>query len=538
MRTFYLLFLLLFISSLTQAQEPLLVKDFNEGPGPAFEGRFNNNDEFYNQRRGLEVDDETIVFALSDSLHGEELGVLKNGNLSLLMDIYPGASSSKPSWFTRFNNAIYFSAIDSVKGGSIWRTDGTTNGTELVIDVDTVVFSGFPTGLTVSKSGHLYFTYGKRLFRSDGTQSGTTELFDNINFEINRTWRTPHFDTYKDGVAFLTKNADNRIQLWAATDTVRMLGELSDPSRWGIMFALNQVKAGLIFTVYDSANNDLTGTYSYNDTSQLIEKFYFGNSSPQIRRALPLNEEIQIAAVDGLGYYSINGNENGNIKLPLSGPSSLPQTQTLNSILSNNKLIFNSNSPFFDEVVSETDGTIAGTRVLATIGNSGISNFVEYDDYIFWLAGNINSSSLEFYYTNTSNGLTERYFVWEPENGRFYNELILGVQDGKLFFMSEVDPAIGRELYVFDLEFGPFVSTYEAQTNPLFELKQTDEGFFIYSDRNEDVQINIFDTTGKFLEKRTARTNTFVKGIKSNQVLFYNFRCLNTQITKKVLFTK
>ena len=49
----------------------------------------------------------------------------------LVKDINPGSDGSDPSYLTKFNNKLYFSASDAENGDELWVSDGTTEGTQI-----------------------------------------------------------------------------------------------------------------------------------------------------------------------------------------------------------------------------------------------------------------------------------------------------------------------------------------------------------------------------------------------------------------------
>jgi ELWxxDGT repeat protein len=79
------------------------------------------------------------------------------------------------------NNRLYFSGFDYVNGSELWSTDGTTAGTNMVLNLHTdagaVLYGGDPQNLIVYNS-LLYFTgvddtHGPELFVTDGSAPGT-----------------------------------------------------------------------------------------------------------------------------------------------------------------------------------------------------------------------------------------------------------------------------------------------------------------------------------------------------------------------------
>lgn len=95
--------------------------------------------------------------------------------------IYPGASASNPMFFTEFNGELYFQARGEFIGAELFKTNGTT--TTLVQDINNVNADyGYPENFKVFNN-ELYFiathpTYGRELFKING---GVTSLVKDIN---------------------------------------------------------------------------------------------------------------------------------------------------------------------------------------------------------------------------------------------------------------------------------------------------------------------------------------------------------------------
>ncbi|MEM7203261.1 MAG: ELWxxDGT repeat protein [Planctomycetota bacterium] len=102
---------------------------------------------------------------------------------SLLLDVNRAAAtnplSSQPKLLGEANGWVYFSAWSPALGRELWRTDGTSSNTELVVDLRPGTQSGLFTHdiFAVDASGAVYFAGddGRRrgLFRTDGTATGT-----------------------------------------------------------------------------------------------------------------------------------------------------------------------------------------------------------------------------------------------------------------------------------------------------------------------------------------------------------------------------
>src|SRR5450759_3417778 len=123
----------------------------------------------------------------------------------MVKDIYPGPVGGNPASHINNNGILYFSADDGVHGLELWRSDGTTNGTAIVKDIN----PGFSRGLTYSYSdgftnvnGLLYFSAndgvnGWELWKSDGTANGTAMV---KNIGPGSDWSYPTNLTNINGV--------------------------------------------------------------------------------------------------------------------------------------------------------------------------------------------------------------------------------------------------------------------------------------------------------------------------------------------------
>lgn len=165
----------LWISDGTAAGTSLL-KDIRSGSGNSNPG-------------GLRVAGSKVYFYADDGTNGVELWVTDGtaGGTSLLKDIQPGSGSSYPGQFTAAGASGFFTANDGTNGVELWFTDGTAGGTVLVKDIQSGSGNGlssYAAYITVIGST-AYFaaddgTNGGELWKSNGTSAGT-ELVKDIN---------------------------------------------------------------------------------------------------------------------------------------------------------------------------------------------------------------------------------------------------------------------------------------------------------------------------------------------------------------------
>ncbi len=127
------------------------------------------------------------LFTADDGTHGRELWI-SNGTFRgthRVADILPGPQGSEPHDLVRLGNRVYFlaaNAATTLLGESLWRTDGSAQGTVRVRDLALDGHPSWGRSLTVAGS-RLYFTVynettGAELWASTGETAGTGLLID------------------------------------------------------------------------------------------------------------------------------------------------------------------------------------------------------------------------------------------------------------------------------------------------------------------------------------------------------------------------
>jgi ELWxxDGT repeat protein len=178
----------LFVSDGT-AEGTQLVKDI-------FPGESKYDDNYNSSPSNLTEFKDKLYFSADDGVHGRELFVSDGTaeGTQLFVDLFPGedsygnSNSSDPSSFVEFKDKLYFSANDGESGNELFVSDGTAEGTQLVADlspgknIDGNSNGSYPFELT-EFNDKLYFIAstketGGELFVSDGTAEGTQLLVD------------------------------------------------------------------------------------------------------------------------------------------------------------------------------------------------------------------------------------------------------------------------------------------------------------------------------------------------------------------------
>ncbi len=125
----------------------------------------------------------TIFFSGNDGTTGPELWKTDgtSSGTNLVKEIRPGGLGSQLSNFLAVGNTLFFTATDGSSGLELFKSDGTSSGTGIVKDIRPGAAAGSTPTMLTNVAGAIYFsandgTNGIELWRSDGTSSGTTLL--------------------------------------------------------------------------------------------------------------------------------------------------------------------------------------------------------------------------------------------------------------------------------------------------------------------------------------------------------------------------
>lgn len=163
----------------------------------------------------------SLFYRAFNSTTGTELYV-SNGVISgasLVKDIRTGNANSSPSGLVDVNGTLFFRADNGINGVELWKSDGTDEGTTMVKDI----FPG-TTGSAESNSGlgkmiqnKLFFrandgVHGNELWVSDGTENGTYMVMDlNTGSGFSEPW---NFIEFNNSVYFTATTPTTGMELY------------------------------------------------------------------------------------------------------------------------------------------------------------------------------------------------------------------------------------------------------------------------------------------------------------------------------------
>ena len=420
----------------------VLVRDIN--PGISYDGFVNSS-----FADGLTEFNEQLFFTADDGETGNELWISDGTtegtqllvDINLGMDNYGFYSGSDASGFTEFNEQLFFSASDEETGNELWISDGTTEGTQLLVDIDPGISNYSGTGYGYSNSSYalgftefnekLFFTaddgeIGNELWVSDGTTEGTQLLLD-INpgtgdYGYENGSYASDFTEFNGQLFFSASDEENGRELWVSDGTAEGTQLLLDinpgVSDYGYVNSSNasdftEFNGQLFFSANDGENgNELWVSDGTAEGTQLLVDINPGTGTGYENGSYASD----FTEFNGQLFFTARDDENGNELWVTDGTTE--GTQLLldinpgTSIYSgypassyaygftefDGKLYFSANDGETGNERWVTDGTTEGTQLLVDINpgisdfyyatNSYVSNLTVFDDQLFFTADN------------------------------------------------------------------------------------------------------------------------------------------------------
>jgi ELWxxDGT repeat protein len=128
------------------------------------------------------------IFFACNGNDGNELRRSNGANNGIISVRNITHAGSNPSGFIKFGNFTFFAANDGTNGRELWRTDGTPAGTTLFKNINSGASSSNPDQFIITTTNGistLFFVadngiHGRELWKSDGTSNGTERVSDII----------------------------------------------------------------------------------------------------------------------------------------------------------------------------------------------------------------------------------------------------------------------------------------------------------------------------------------------------------------------
>jgi ELWxxDGT repeat protein len=311
-----------------------------------------------NPQNFIKINTTTLLFSANDGINGIELWKTNgtNAGTSLVKD-YPGTSNSI-TWAQELNGlGIFGQNINGVTARELYISDGTTTGSNLLVDINSG--TGIGVGTVSFKAGNIIYFQGNNgatgfeLWKTDGTAAGTVLVKDIYPGATGSS--VSNFATLNGVVYFRATTLTNGNELWKTDGTTAGTIEVADinpgtgsavPSE---IFTFN---GAIYFFAADNGTNydfykydgiTLTKLYDFNATivttsyALVNNKLYFGVDS----NADNLRE-----------LWTTDGTATGTVAVASLFTPVVNPTSVNNIIAVNNKIFFsaalnNGNELFF-----------------------------------------------------------------------------------------------------------------------------------------------------------------------------------------------
>jgi ELWxxDGT repeat protein len=426
----------------------VLVRDINAGPASSLPDGYSA------------VLNGVLYFTAATATEGRELwrtdGTL--GGTTLVKDIVVGAGSSNDvNNYELFSTGTYllFAAKTPTNGVELWRSDGTNAGTNLLLDINSGnagADSSNPRNFFLLNNTVLFAatnaSSGEEIWKTNGTSGGTTILLDinpgpasSTGIELAPGFNSPIFGTFhafNNEAYFSASDGTSTGQVWKTDGTTANTSLLKDivpaPS-----FAI------ILLT----------------DALDLPNKFLFPVSDGDTRNEI---WETDGTVANTKLFMSFDGGEVPFL-FPAYSLTSLSQNPK-QSLFQGNKFFFSANTTAAGRELWVSDGTVANTHVVANI-NAGAADGLDdnnlsytYTTTAFYFPANNTTNGVELWKTDGTPGGTSMVadIVTGPTGSN--TELDFFVTNGKVIFGADngdtaEEPVPETDLYAVDGVFTP-----------------------------------------------------------------------------------
>lgn len=347
----------------------------------------------------------TTLYFAADGGNGRELWKSDGtaAGTAMVLDITPtGTASSAVDNLIAVGGVLYFTANDGINGVELWKSNGTSNGTVQVKNIAAAAgVSSTPANLT-AMNGVLYFNAddgvnGRELWKSDGTAAGTVLIKDmNTGTFNDTTSSTPVvrprasgpglFTVVGNTLYFVAVDFEHGAELWKSDGTTAGTVRVTDLQQGtGSAFTANDRFIAINGVLYFSANNGQQG-------SELWKLDTAGTAGPvMVKDIRPgaqgnLNENLAFAEYNGKLYFSADNGVNGKELWVSDGTAAgtvlLADIDTGSRTNQSNQQVPNDSQPYYFAKANgllyftastsitgrelwRTDGTTAGTRLVS-----------------------------------------------------------------------------------------------------------------------------------------------------------------------------
>jgi ELWxxDGT repeat protein len=424
-----------------------------------------------------------LLFTGIDSMHGKELWTSDgtSAGTHLLKDLNPGVkngfnpsprlTSDRPNKnyypFVPYNGKICFTAVDGAGNAHLWTTDGTEQGTVMLLPISPDPTLGLASEFGVMNQKFfltaLYSSQNFGAYVTDGTTSGTIPLIDGSIFQ--------DFILHSGKMYF---NQSSKSGLWCSDGTVpgtvKLGANLASSSDWVSLNNRLYFFNGANNQQFYSTDGTVGGTVKINDT---ISKP--GTFQPIFQT---LEQRIHFPVVFNGSIYFCNANQLWKSDGTAAGTQFFKNFEydfSIDMFAAPQSLIATGNKMYFKAwngariELFETDGTAAGTKTIALPAPNYFETYI--------MKGGLPSAE-------------------------FPNEEMM--MFGKRLIFTEVyDTTVGKALYMIDVAPLSVKSSNANRAELLISPNPATSTLNIRYPENQFEQATVVDVTGRIVYHQT-----------------------------------
>jgi len=427
---------------------------------------------------------------------GTSIGLVSNINATS-RDIGFGVivgNDSDPFGMTEFAGALYFCAFDPMRGGELWRWDGTNAGR--VADINPDADDTIKTNPNSSWPSELTILGSKLCFSADGSpqkpnyevwsfDGSLTSLIDNIHPDSGSDFSSypQGFTEFAGALYFMADDGTNGFELWKQTPVGGGLFNLNPGGGTSSSYPKYFTPFGnrLYFQAYhDSYGYELWQTDGTN--ASLVMDLNPGTAS---------SYPEHLTVFDGALFFSANDGTNGAELWKYDGAAALLVTN-LNTVedsfpknltVFGHKLCFAATDRIHGWELWEYDGSSATlTTDLNTAGDSFPESLTVFDNRLYFVATTPATGYELWTYDGTSVTLVSDI---NPGPASSY-PMNLGVFGSKLCFSATEDGVSNWELWSLTIPRpvslcnvveagGSFAFSFDTDAQSTYEVQRADQ---------------------------------------------------------------
>lgn len=513
------------LTQMVYAQNPSLVKDINPGTSssrPSFFSKTSNN---------------LLLFTANDGVHGTELWKTDGTTVgtSLVKDIYPGSTTSFSSgvgdnFILSANNISYFVAMDHNNGFELWKTDGTATGTSLIKDINPGTNSSLVSEPTLI-GDTLFFRAndggGYRLWKSDGTANGTVKVHHSYD---------PDYLVNYDNTLFFTSGT-NLIKTdgtSSGTNVIKSFNSNSPSTFFDPEFSI--VNNTLFFPVYENNKGyELWKSDGTPNGTVLVKDIRAGVNSSNPRKLTNVNGVLFFIADDGVHGFELwksDGTANGTVMVKdinpgLSSGAGFFADKDMAAL--GGMLLFVADDGQHGPQLWKSDGTSNGTVMVKNISyTSSVNGFSAYPN-------NFVMGDSEVFFTITGKGLyktdgsTSGTQLMVPDSiiqisYEYQNAAELIYKDHKLYFQGPNGVTTNNsELWVYDPS-SPTTNITKVEPSKQLATIYPNPNYGVITvdlEQGGKVELSLLDARGKILLHKNIDTTQEINTQKLSSGIYF-----------------